>query len=139
VLLYNKKFAEPGTALMKHINSKGYLAKDGKLGFANELNFIWFELWHHEGRRMRHGASMMGPDYTHWHGSYEVAKHFYVKFLPKVIHIAEEEGDEELNAMVKKILEAPEHAGMDGMDSAEAQKLREHYKTYYDMPLPEAK
>ncbi len=20
---------------------------------------------------------MMGPDYTHWHGTYEVAKHFY--------------------------------------------------------------
>ena len=28
---------------------------------------------------------MMGPDYTHWHGMYEVAKHFYDEFLPSVI------------------------------------------------------
>ena len=33
---------------------------------------------------MRHAASMMGPDYTHWHGSYEVAKHFYVKYIPEL-------------------------------------------------------
>ena len=45
--------------------------------FSNELDFTWYEIWHHEGRRARHGASMMGPDYTHWHGTYEVAKHFY--------------------------------------------------------------
>ena len=25
------------------------------------------EIWHHEGRVARHGASMMAPDYTHWH------------------------------------------------------------------------
>ena len=25
---------------------------------------------------------MMGPDYTHWHGTYEVAKHFYSEFIP---------------------------------------------------------
>ncbi len=139
VLLYNEKFARPGIRIMKHINDKGYLARPGKKGFANELSYIWFELWHHEGRRMRHGASMMGPDYTHWHGSYEVSKHFYVKFIPKVLHLAEEENDEELTKLVEEVLSAPEHAWMDGMDAAEADQLREHYKTYYEMPLPEAK
>jgi hypothetical protein len=54
------------------------------VGFGNELDFIWFELWHHEGRRARHGASMMGPDFTHWHGMYEVAKHFYSEFVPEL-------------------------------------------------------
>jgi hypothetical protein len=34
-------------------------------------------IWHHEGRRARHGTSMMGPDYTYWHGTYEVAKLLY--------------------------------------------------------------
>jgi hypothetical protein len=29
---------------------------------------------HHEGRRARHGAAMMGADYTQWHGFYEVAQ-----------------------------------------------------------------
>ena len=27
---------------------------------------------------------MMGPDYTHWHGTYEVAKHFYSKMIPEL-------------------------------------------------------
>ncbi|HEB83440.1 MAG TPA: cytochrome C552, partial [Bacteroidetes bacterium] len=36
------------------------------------------------GRRARHGAAMMGPDYTWWHGIYEVGQHFYFKFLPEV-------------------------------------------------------
>ena len=33
------------------------------------------------------GASMMGPDYTHWHGTYEIAKHFYVKYIPELEHL----------------------------------------------------
>jgi cytochrome c553 len=33
----------------------------------------WHEIWHHEGRRWRMGAFMQGPDYEHWHGSYEIA------------------------------------------------------------------
>jgi hydroxylamine dehydrogenase len=128
VLLYNEKFAKPGASLMKHINAKGYLSKPGKKGFANELNFIWFELWHHEGRRMRHGAAMGGPDYTHWHGGYEVAKHFYTKFIPKVLHIAEDEGDAELKGMVEAILASPMHEWTDGQDAAEADRLRAFYK-----------
>ena len=31
---------------------------------------------------------MMGPDYTHWHGMYEVSKHYYTEFLPAVIEAA---------------------------------------------------
>ncbi len=30
------------------------------------------------------GASMMGPDYTQWHGMYEVADRFYAEFVPEV-------------------------------------------------------
>ncbi|MCP5024504.1 MAG: hydroxylamine oxidoreductase [bacterium] len=77
--LYNEKFAKPGKAL--YTASKP-LMKPVKFG--NKLDWIWFELWHHEGRRARHGASMMGPDYTHWHGTYEIAQHFYMKMIPEV-------------------------------------------------------
>jgi len=31
--------------------------------------WMWYLIWHHDGRRWRMGASMMGPDYTHWHGA----------------------------------------------------------------------
>ena len=32
---------------------------------------------------------MQGPDYTHWHRTYEVAKHWYMKFFPEIEHLIE--------------------------------------------------
>jgi len=52
--------------------------------FDDELEFTYFFLWHHEGRRARHGAAMMGPDYTQWHGMYEVSHRFYMEFVPQL-------------------------------------------------------
>jgi hypothetical protein len=65
--------------------------------FGNKLDYIWFEIWHHEGRRARHGAPMMGPDYTHWHGTYDLAKNFYAEYIPELEELAEKglhSGDE---------------------------------------------
>ncbi|KLU63661.1 hydroxylamine oxidoreductase precursor [Desulfosporosinus acididurans] len=39
--------------------------------FSSSIDFKGFEIWHHEGRRMRFGAFMNGPDYVQWHGIYE--------------------------------------------------------------------
>ena len=61
--------------------------------FSNPIDFTWYEIWHHEGRRARHGASMMGPDYTHWHGTYEVAKHFYSHYIPELQELVEKSKD----------------------------------------------
>jgi hypothetical protein len=80
VNLYNEKFAIPAGALMKIIKEKKLL--ENPAAFSNEIEWIYWELWHHEGRRARHGAAMMGPDYTWWHGIYEVAHSFYFKYLP---------------------------------------------------------
>ena len=52
--------------------------------FDEELEWTYFYLWHHEGRRARHGAAMMAPDYTQWHGFFEVAERFYIHFVPQV-------------------------------------------------------
>ena len=30
---------------------------------------LHYLIWHHDGRRWRMGASMMGPDWTHWNGA----------------------------------------------------------------------
>ncbi len=46
--------------------------------------------WHHEGRRFRHGAEMMGADFTQWHGVWEVQED-----LMEVIKWAAEHGDSE--------------------------------------------
>ncbi len=82
--LYHVKYADPGLKLMKLAKP---LLKPAK--FSNKIDFIWFEIWHHEGRRARHAVSMMGPDYTHWHGTYEIAKHWYIKFIPELEHLIE--------------------------------------------------
>ena len=79
VNLYNEKYARPGLRLMEAAKP---LLKPSK--FSNKIDWTWFELWHHEGRRARHAASMMGPDYTHWHGTYDLAKHWYSKFIPQL-------------------------------------------------------
>lgn len=86
--LYHEKFAKPGLALYEAATP---LLDPPK--FSNKLDFVWFEIWHHEGRRARHGASMMGPDYTHWHGTYEVAKNFYTEFIPELRHLARDHRD----------------------------------------------
>ena len=71
VTLYNEEYYKPIKKEMDELYNKGYLTKDK---FDEEIEFKFFEYWHHEGRRARMGAAMMGPDYTQWHGFYELAK-----------------------------------------------------------------
>jgi hydroxylamine dehydrogenase len=40
--------------------------------FDEPIDFAYFQLWHHWGRTAKFGAWMQGPDYTQWHGAYEV-------------------------------------------------------------------
>ncbi len=108
VRLYNEKFAEPATKIMDMIRAKGLLKH--KAAFSNEIEWTYWELWHHEGRRARHGAAMMGPDYTWWHGFYEVAKHFYFELIPQ----ARAYDDPDVNAYIDNLLaNDPMHDWMD--------------------------
>ena len=81
VELYNDKFGRPSTELFQMARSSGLLTPTM---FDDELEFTYFFLWHHEGRRARHGVAMMGPDYTQWHGFFEVAHRFYQEFVPQL-------------------------------------------------------
>ncbi len=80
VRLYNEKFAVPAQKIISMIEEKNLLPSEADFG--NDIQWVYWELWHHEGRRARHGSAMMGPDYTWWHGFYEVAKHFYFELIP---------------------------------------------------------
>jgi hypothetical protein len=40
--------------------------------FDEPIDFAYYELWHHWGRTTKFGTWMQGPDYTQWHGAYEV-------------------------------------------------------------------
>jgi len=82
VNLYDEKFAKPAGELAALAKAKGL--GDGVAAFSNKHEWVYWEVWHHEGRRARHGAAMMGPDYTWWHGIYDVAQHFYFKYLPEL-------------------------------------------------------
>jgi hydroxylamine dehydrogenase len=107
VRLYNERFARPATEIINLARARKLLAKEAS--FSNEIEWIYWELWHHEGRRARHGAAMMGPDYTWWHGFYEVAHSFYFKLIPA----ARELDDPEVNALIERILtQDPMHAWM---------------------------
>jgi hypothetical protein len=107
VNLYNDKFAKPAGELHKMAKEKGL--GDGTANFSNKYEWIYWEIWHHEGRRARHGASMMGPDYTWWHGIYDVAQHFYFKYLPEL----RKYHDAEIDAYIAKMIdEDPFHQWM---------------------------
>ncbi|MBI1788827.1 MAG: hydroxylamine oxidoreductase [Acidobacteria bacterium] len=92
--LYNDKFGRPATRLFNMVRSANLISND--IEFDDPLEFTYFFLWHHEGRRARHGVAMMGPDYTQWHGNFEVAHRFYMEFVPQlreVLQKASQSGD----------------------------------------------
>jgi hypothetical protein len=133
VVLYNDKFARVAQRFMRDLTEDRLLNPDAP--FEHKVQWVFWELWHHEGRRARHGASMMGPDFTHWHGMYEVAKHFYLEFLPEVIKTAALEGPamkRKYEQKVQALLTQEEHLWLKGLGPEEAAKLRETYRDRYD-------
>ncbi len=123
VVLFNEKFAKPGQAIMGELTKQELITKTQ---FDEEIEWTWFYLWHHEGRRARHGASMMAPDYAHWHGMYEVAERFYMELIPQAREIAdhaEEHGDKDkadsVRTVINEILARPEHDWMPKKPPAE--------------------
>jgi hypothetical protein len=103
VNLYDQKFGLPAKEIMTILKRNGSLKNKAK--FSNQVEWIYWELWHHEGRRARHGAAMMGPDYAWWHGMYEVGKHFYMKFIPAVLKL----DDKKATAYIETLLKSDWH------------------------------
>ena len=130
VATYNDKFIKPGLTLVKEMKKDG-IWKGTE--FQNPIGWYWFEIWHHEGRRTRMAAAMNGPDYVHWHGMYEIARHFYTEFLPMVQERADKTGKgEKYRQMIKEILSKPEHLWTRTGGSAEVLKLiKEERKLRY--------
>ncbi|WP_428242783.1 multiheme c-type cytochrome [Gynuella sp.] len=129
VELYNTKFAIPGKRMMATLQEQGLMTD---VAFDEKIEWTWFYLWHHEGRRARHGAAMMAPDYTQWHGLYEVAERFYMELIPEYneyIEKAEKAGKHEAAETARKvlaeILESPEHLWFTGNEPAEVTEARQ--------------
>lgn len=55
--------------IMAPLKEKGLLTD---APFDQPIDFTYFNLWHHWGRTTKFGVWMQGPDYSQWHGAYEV-------------------------------------------------------------------
>ena len=127
VELYNDKFAKPAQSIITELKQRRIISA---AEFDDPIEWTWWEIWHHEGRRARHGAAMQGPDYTWWHGMYEVSKHFYEKFIPQLREVAGE-------ALAKELLDQYVYTQeghvwhRDGMSKDALDRIRAFYRERY--------
>ena len=128
---YNKKFAGPATDIYNKLRASGLLTSD--IDFDEPLEWTYYYLWHHEGRRARMGTSMFAPDYTQWHGMFEVAGRFYMEFVPEVRELldrgkaaggAKAAEAREIEKLVAKTLDMAEHKWFIGREPAEIKAAR---------------
>jgi hydroxylamine dehydrogenase len=118
--LYNEKFAKPAKSIMDKLREAKKLTPTP---FDEKLEWTYYELWHHQGRRARMGTAMMGPDYTQWHGFYEVAKNFYTEFIPEAEHL--------MPGVTAEVMGTDYHKWKAGLTKEELEKQIEFYKKRY--------
>ncbi|MFQ5700957.1 MAG: multiheme c-type cytochrome [Acidobacteriota bacterium] len=135
VILYNEKFARPGGKIMAALAAQSLRTPTQ---FDEPIEWTWFYLWHHEGRRARHGASMMAPDYTHWHGMFEVAERFYMALVPQARAITARaargghaEQARRVDAVIDEILARPEHRWFKEGAEGQSEKIRQEMQRRY--------
>jgi hypothetical protein len=95
VELFNDKFGAPARAIMTDLYRDGLLTP---APFDEPIEFTYWELWHDEGARARHGAAMASPNHAWWEGMYVVGRNFYGRFLPQVRALAGERAGDLLDA-----------------------------------------
>jgi len=135
VELYNEKYGKPALALMNLLKSEGLLTP---VPFDERIEWEYFYLWHHEGRRARMGTAMMGPDYVQWHGNYDLAERFYLEIIPEakeIVDHARKAGKvaaaNKVGAEIDKILNSEMHQWFLGkMSPEEAARRKEAAKAF---------
>ena len=85
---------------------------------------------------------MQGPDYTHWHGTYEVARNFYSELIPELEELVEKghasddpalhAAADNLRSVIDKVLSSDDHkwylGQMDPAEKARRDAERENFK-----------
>ncbi len=126
VELYNNKFAKPAKKIMDSLRRAELITKTP---FDDKIEWTFFYLWHHEGRRARMGASMMAPDYTQWHGFFEVAERFYQELIPEARELAHEHP--EVEAVIASVLEMKDHQWKKEMSPEDLARVQAFYEERY--------
>jgi hypothetical protein len=124
--LYNVKFAQPAQKIVNALREAGKLTPTP---FDEEIEWTFYRLWHHEGRRARMGAAMRGPDFVQWHGFFEVAETFYTRFLPQARDAAKSDG--KVLAVIDTIEADAPHAWRKGLSPEERERIDRFYKERY--------
>jgi hypothetical protein len=70
------------------------------------------------------GTAMMGPDYTQWHGFYEVAKTFYMEFVPEAEHL--------MPGATAEVMASDYHKWTKGLTPDQIKQQLEFYKSRYN-------
>ena len=121
IALYNDKFAKPAKSIMDKLYAANKLTRTP---FDEKLEWTYYEMWHHQGRRARMGTAMMGPDYTQWHGFFEVAQTFYMEFIP--------EAEALMPGVTTEVMSSPYHAWTKGLTKEQIQQQLDFYKQKYN-------
>ncbi|WP_457669649.1 multiheme c-type cytochrome [Thiolapillus sp.] len=118
VTTFNDKFLIPAKKLYVAMLENGL--RD-KTKFNESIEWNYFYLWHHEGRRARHGAAMFAPDYVHWEGVFEVAHRFYIEMVPEIkeaiAHARDNgnvQGADKMETLLNEVLDSPMHRWFKG-------------------------
>jgi hypothetical protein len=127
VNMSNDKFFIPARDVMAKLAAAGKITK---APFDSPIKWTYYELWHHQGRRSRMGASMQGNDYVQWQGLYEVAKIFYGEFLPQAEQL--------LPGVTAPIRAAAPHAWMNGLTPENRQRMQQYYEQMWPAQSPPA-
>ncbi len=143
ITLYEDKYAKPGEMLY-NLAVKVMQNDSSYATFSQPIDYTWFELWHHEGRRARHAASMQAPDYTHWRGTYDLAKNWNSKFIPELKEIIQRFKDnpkavkdvQALQTGLTNVLNSPDHnwslnkedPAVKDLRAKRQKEFQEHYK-----------
>ncbi|MCP5046415.1 MAG: hydroxylamine oxidoreductase [bacterium] len=132
VNLYNDKFAKPAQNMMKFLKKEKVI---DTTPFNEPVEIDWWHLWHHEGRRARHGAAMFAPDWSHWHGLYEVALNFYFHLIPHANEAVEAKKDAGITkrweTLRDSILNSQDHKWQKGLPKEELRKIVDYYQKRY--------
>ena len=88
---------------------------------------------------------MMGPDYTHWHGTYEIARNFYTEYIPELRELVEhnihsedpkkKEAAQGLHELIEQTLNTDNHKWflnkMDPEEKARREKAVQEFQKRY--------
>jgi len=84
VLANTNQTIQQAKAIMDRLYAEGRLTKEP---FDEPVEYLYFNMWHYDGRTAKHGAFMGGADFVQWHGNYEL-----VSKLSELKHAAAELG-----------------------------------------------